>query len=94
MTSSQFNNRRNKQIGRLLIRRAIKTCLNLRNDRITLGRTDHGRPFLICNDPKIKDSNFDFNISHQDDVVVLACETSKRVGVDTMCMERPGLEYF
>ncbi|ESN94883.1 hypothetical protein HELRODRAFT_133824, partial [Helobdella robusta] len=73
--------------GRLMIRAAVRKALSLKNVDIKLQRTDNGRPFL--EQTSGTNSNFDFNISHQDELVVLASEFHGRIGVDTMAIDRP-----
>lgn len=78
-------------IGRLMMRRCIATCLSIPNEKIRLGRTENGKPYLLNNitdfgnDGDLRD--FSFNISHQGNFCVLAAQRGP-VGVDVMQIEK------
>lgn len=87
---------RSAMAGRLLMRKAVSDCLGISYNKVKLGRTDKGKPFLQDN---LRANDFSFNVSHQGDYAVLAAERSYDVGVDIMKTEmprggRPLSEYF
>jgi len=70
-------------IGRLMLRAAVNHTFHLKNQEISFGRSDKGKPIL--NDNK---STFDINISHHGRLVVLASHSAEKVGVDVMQIEQ------
>ena len=61
----------------------------LNNNQIKLHRTQNGKPFLPKLDENLeKVPQFDFNISHDKDIVILASDAS-HVGTDVMNIARP-----
>ncbi|KAK6172475.1 hypothetical protein SNE40_016115 [Patella caerulea] len=70
-------------IGRLLIRAASAHMLNIAYPDIKLTRTERGKP-QILNTLPADYQHYSFNISHQEDFVVLAAEKEREVGVDVM----------
>ncbi|ESO94018.1 hypothetical protein LOTGIDRAFT_104452, partial [Lottia gigantea] len=74
---------KSSMIGRLLIRVATSHILGIPYTDIKLGRTEKGKPILL-NDLPPEFSNYNFNISHQGDYVVLAAEKQHQVGIDVM----------
>ncbi|KAG8452960.1 hypothetical protein GDO86_004677 [Hymenochirus boettgeri] len=71
--------------GRLLMRKLIAEKLKIPWDRISLQRTEKGKPFLVNENSKLN-----FNVSHQGDFAVLAAEQDCQVGVDIMKTDLPG----
>ncbi|XP_064381844.1 L-aminoadipate-semialdehyde dehydrogenase-phosphopantetheinyl transferase-like isoform X2 [Halichondria panicea] len=78
-------------VGRLLIRAALTSLLQLRNNEIQLTRSEKGKPLLVRNGTI--DNSMGFNISHQGDYVVLAAQkgnSGKQVTMDTRtCTQSP-----
>ena len=70
----------------MLMRKAISDCLGIKYSKVTLERTDKGKPFLANN---LYANDFTFNVSHQGDYAVLAAERRYSVGVDVMRTEMP-----
>ncbi|ORX73475.1 4'-phosphopantetheinyl transferase [Anaeromyces robustus] len=71
--------------GRLLLRQAIHTLLNVNWSSIELGRSSDNKPII----KKIKNSDIPFkhisvNISHHGEWVALIAHTKKIVGIDVM----------
>ncbi|ELU17821.1 hypothetical protein CAPTEDRAFT_153312 [Capitella teleta] len=73
--------------GRLLLRKAIATSLGIPFKEIDLQRTEKGKPFLRNAHPQLP--LFNFNVSHQGHLAVLASEPIHQVGVDVMQIEYP-----
>ncbi len=71
--------------GKLLIKNAIQSMANLELDQ--LQKTDKGRLFF-------KGVDFDFNISHSGDKVVLVFSETNRIGVDIELHRNIGYENF
>jgi len=72
-------------VGRLLLRQAIHTLLNVNWSSIELGRSSDNKPCI----KQIKNSNvsfreISFNISHHGEWVALIAHTKKTVGIDIM----------
>ena len=86
-----LEDRKRALVGRLSIRAAISKGLGVPWSKIELSRTDKGKPCLtgefIYRYPNA--SNFNFNISHHGDYVVIATEEGSLVGVDVMRIEMP-----
>lgn len=72
-------------IGRLMLRKFIQKVTDLSNNDICLIRDSRGKPVLSGFNGK---SPF-FNVSHQGDYVVLAGDTTNKIGVDIMKIEPP-----
>lgn len=72
-------------IGRLMIRKFVHLFSSIPYDEIRFGRDDRGKPYLLG----AGDIPISFNISHQGDFVVLAGNTKRNIGVDTMKIEPP-----
>jgi 4'-phosphopantetheinyl transferase len=68
-------------IGRLLIRYAINELLKIDWDEIELCESLNNKPMLKNHDMF---KNFDFNISHNGDLVCLVASLDTNVGIDTM----------
>lgn len=69
-------------IGRLLLRFVVHKALGIPYSEIQFSRTKEGKPFLV--NPSNKFPNFNFNISHQAEWVVLASEPHDIIGIDVM----------
>lgn len=63
--------------GKMLTRKIFFSLFGIRPEKIIFKIDDYGRPFLDF--PKVK--NFDFNLSHSGEYVVLAI-SDERVGID------------
>ena len=66
-------------MGRLLLRAFAIQALGVENTQLQFQRTEKGKPFVVggCGD-------WDYNVSHAGDWVVLAADIRGRCGVDTM----------
>eukprot|EP01111_Echinosteliopsis_oligospora_P013721 TRINITY_DN4994_c2_g1_i2.p1 TRINITY_DN4994_c2_g1~~TRINITY_DN4994_c2_g1_i2.p1 ORF type:complete len:457 (-),score=110.69 TRINITY_DN4994_c2_g1_i2:64-1434(-) len=74
-------------IGRLMIRSVVNYCLGIPFNQIQLSRTSEKKPYLV----NLPDgSNFNFNVSHAGDWVVLGAENDDIIGVDVMDVKIPG----
>lgn len=73
MRYKRWQDRHAALLGKLLLKRAI-SWYQMDLDLSDLKVGEFGRPFF--------DSHFDFNISHSGDVVVCACSTDARIGID------------
>ena len=78
-------------VGRLSIRAAVSEGLNVPWIKIDLSRTEKGKPcftrYFLSRYPE--GTEFNFNISHHGDYVVLAAEKCGGVGIDVMKIELP-----
>lgn len=70
-------------VGRLLIRKAVQSQLGVPCDSATMRRTRLGKPYIVRPDT-CPFPNFNVNVAHQGDWVVLAAEPHDLVGVDVM----------
>ncbi|CAB3397455.1 unnamed protein product [Caenorhabditis bovis] len=68
-------------IGRLLSRKAAVECLKIPWEDIEFGRTNRGKPFV--KNESVKSIPYNFNVSHQGDIVILGCSPYP-IGVDVM----------
>ena len=86
-----LEDRKRALIGRLSLRAVISEVLNVPWTRVELSRTERGKPCLtsefISRYPNGAD--FNFNISHHGDFVVLAGDRCREVGIDLMRIELP-----
>ncbi|KAH3761155.1 4'-phosphopantetheinyl transferase superfamily protein [Pelomyxa schiedti] len=80
-------------VGRLLMRKLVSELLGIPFDGVDLQRTKEGKPYLsTAQRATYADSkfpNFNFNVSHHGNWVVLASEPHDLVGVDVMKSEHP-----
>ncbi|RWS07595.1 L-aminoadipate-semialdehyde dehydrogenase-phosphopantetheinyl transferase-like protein [Dinothrombium tinctorium] len=67
-------------IGRLMIRKCLSQSLQLPYDKLSLTRSESGKPILASS----SDLPFDFNVSHSGNFVVLAADERSKIGVDVM----------
>lgn len=65
-------------VSRFLLRRLLSQYTGVMPEKLIINETKYGRPFLTY--PKIK--NFDFNVSHSGDYIVIAINKCGKVGVD------------
>ena len=78
--------RKRALVSRLLQRRCLCTVFGAENDRLVLALTKGGKPYpdfsasMIT--PLPSAPNFNFNVSHEGHLVVLACEPVLLVGID------------
>ena len=77
-------------LARLLARRCCGEALGA---PATIGRTAGGKPFVAAvattrGSGGHRFANFNFNVSHEGDFVVLACEPLALCGVDVCCADR------
>ncbi|VDP06984.1 unnamed protein product [Soboliphyme baturini] len=72
--------------GRLLLRQALRRCLNINWENVILERTEKGKPVLAVDSGAC---DISFNISHHGDFVVLATSTSCSCGIDVMNVDLP-----
>ncbi|GAA5996538.1 holo-[acyl-carrier-protein] synthase [Rhodotorula paludigena] len=79
-------------LGRLLARHVATVRLDTEWSRLTFARTERGRPYLT--EPSLLASTFDYNVSHDSDLVAVASLASStlpqcRVGIDIMRIRNP-----
>lgn len=86
MRYQRFSDQKRALLSRLLARRACAAVLGLRSfDSLDIGRTKGKKPFLRAPRPPADRpdlANFNFNVSHEGDWVVLASEPLCVCGVD------------
>lgn len=70
-----------------MLRQAIASSLSLPYKDIQLTRTDKGKPVLVNEHKNLP--NFNFNVSHQGSLAVIAAEPIHQVGIDVMQIEYP-----
>uniref|UniRef100_A0A1I7YX58 L-aminoadipate-semialdehyde dehydrogenase-phosphopantetheinyl transferase n=1 Tax=Steinernema glaseri TaxID=37863 RepID=A0A1I7YX58_9BILA len=70
-------------VGRLFLRQATKRFTAVDWNTIELGRTEKGKPYLICPE----NTTFGINVSHQGDYVAFSSSCSSKVGVDCMRLD-------
>eukprot|EP01063_Lacrimia_lanifica_P009768 TRINITY_DN1664_c0_g1_i1.p1 TRINITY_DN1664_c0_g1~~TRINITY_DN1664_c0_g1_i1.p1 ORF type:complete len:467 (+),score=138.61 TRINITY_DN1664_c0_g1_i1:105-1403(+) len=69
--------------SRLLARRACSVVCNLEDEEVAIARTTGGKPFLCSpNTQTLRQPNFNFSISHDDDYVCIVTDPVCLVGVD------------
>ena len=66
-------------------RKGVADFLGMDYDKIVFARSEQEKPYLE-NDPKTC-VNFNFNVSHQGDYVVMAIEPTHQIGIDVMEIE-------
>ena len=71
-------------VGRLLIRKAVQSQLGVPCNSTTVRRTRLGKPYVVPAAAASPFPNFNLNVAHQGDWVVLAAEPHDLVGVDVM----------
>lgn len=87
------DDRKRALLSRLMARQASATVLGLRDfTDIRIARTFGKKPYLKAPRPSSELANFNFNVSHEGDWVVLASEPRCVCGVDVSAPEacRPG----
>ncbi|CAM6017330.1 unnamed protein product [Sphagnum balticum] len=77
-----FEDQKRALLSRLLQRKLVQFVLGLNYDCIVIERTPEGKPYLNKNLNLL--SNFNFNVSHHGDYVVIVSEPMCLVGVDVM----------
>jgi len=75
-------------MGRLLMRLLVYTELGIPFSEIVFARTQENKPYLKNKTDKFP--NFNFNVSHAGNLVVLGSEPEHLVGVDVMETKIPG----
>jgi len=74
-------------IGRLLLRQAIHTLLNVNWKSIELGRSEDNKPYIKqIKNSKVSFKDISINISHHGEWVALIAHTKKTIGIDIMNM--------
>eukprot|EP00754_Rhynchopus_humris_P043396 Rhum_TRINITY_DN3198_c0_g2::Rhum_TRINITY_DN3198_c0_g2_i1::g.9627::m.9627/K06133/LYS5, acpT; 4'-phosphopantetheinyl transferase len=71
-------------VSRLLARKVSAEMCGLAHNDVSIQRTRGGKPFLSTPHTTASQPNFNFNISHDGDFVVLASEPTCLVGVDVV----------
>ena len=71
-------------VSRLLARKVSAEMCGLAHNDVSIQRTRSGKPFLSTPHTTASQPNFNFNISHDGDFVVLASEPTCLVGVDVV----------
>jgi len=69
-------------VGRLLLRLLVHQVLSIPFSEISFARTKEGKPYLVNKSDKFP--NFNFNISHAGNWVILGSEPEDIIGVDVM----------
>ena len=70
-------------LSRMLQRHCIATSLQFPHERIVVARTKGGKPFEASGLQRdAARSNFNFNVSHEGHLVVLACDPALLIGID------------
>lgn len=69
-------------VGRLLLRLLVHEVLSIPFSEISFARTKEGKPYLVNKSDKFP--NFNFNISHSGNWVILGSEPEDIIGVDVM----------
>lgn len=79
-----FEDKQRALVSRLLQRKCAETCLGLGWDEILIKRTKGKKPFVASGVSERPEGapNFNYNVSHEGDYVVLASEPVCLVGVD------------
>lgn len=85
-----FLDKKRALVGRLLLRAAISRESELKWDRITLKRTPKNKPYWNMPADYKGADDFQVNISHHGDWVILASIHGKMLGCDVMSIEIPG----
>lgn len=78
--------RRRYRVTRSLVRHALSRYLPRPARDWTFGATEFGRPFIANDDPAAR--SIRFNISHSDQVVMLAVTRDLQVGIDVEDLDR------
>jgi len=84
----QASDRKLAIVGRLLARKACSEACGIPFDELQIKRTKGKKPFLANATPELP--CFNFNISHEGGMVVLASEPSCVVGVDVCAVDQFG----
>ena len=75
--------RKRAVVSRLLQRHCIRASLQLPEERVVVARTKGGKPFEASGLPRPPSrANFNFNVSHEGQLVVLASDPALLVGID------------
>ncbi|KAL3694228.1 hypothetical protein R1sor_007879 [Riccia sorocarpa] len=83
----KFEDRKKALISRLLQRKLMNSLFNIDYNDIIIKRTTEGKPYLANSTDGFDFPNFNFNVSHHGNFVVLASEPLCIVGVDVMTHE-------
>ena len=71
-----FEDAQRSLLGDMLVRYAARKCYDIRNNELTFGVREYGKPFLISH-PRIQ-----YNVSHAGDYVACAIVNDIPVGID------------
>ena len=75
--------RKRTLVSRLLQRRSVATALRVPAERVVVKRTKGSKPFEASGAPRTTHvANYNFNVSHEGHLVVLASDPALLVGVD------------
>eukprot|EP00897_Mesotaenium_endlicherianum_P010358 jgi/Mesen1/9350/ME000061S08795 len=85
----RLEDRKRALVSRLLQRKVVNAVLGIPYDQIDIRRTTEGKPYLATPLKNVAFPNFNFNVSHHGDFVVLASEPLCLVGVDVMTHDAP-----
>ncbi|BBN09973.1 hypothetical protein Mp_4g24110 [Marchantia polymorpha subsp. ruderalis] len=80
----KFEDKKKALVSRLLQRKLVHSLLDVEYGDIVIERTREGKPYLANQIDCCEMPNFNFNVSHQGNFVVLASEPLCIVGVDVM----------
>ncbi|GFP88828.1 l-aminoadipate-semialdehyde dehydrogenase-phosphopantetheinyl transferase [Phtheirospermum japonicum] len=76
-------------VSRLLQYALVHQVLDIPFDDIIIRRTPEGKPFLVCDNMKLRFKNFNYNVSHHGDYVAIASEPICLVGLDIVSHSIP-----
>ncbi|KAG6542803.1 hypothetical protein Mapa_015707 [Marchantia paleacea] len=88
----KFEDKKKALVSRLLQRKLVHSLLDIEYCDIVIERTREGKPYLANPIDCCEMPNFNFNVSHQGNFVVLASEPLCIVGVDVMTHQPVGEE--
>ncbi|XP_038891392.1 L-aminoadipate-semialdehyde dehydrogenase-phosphopantetheinyl transferase-like [Benincasa hispida] len=85
----KMEDRKRALVSRLLQYALVHNILKIPFDEITIKRTLEGKPYLDCDKLASEFPNFNFNVSHHGDYVVIASEPLCLVGLDVVSYTTP-----
>ncbi|CAK9317304.1 unnamed protein product [Citrullus colocynthis] len=85
----KMEDRKRALVSRLLQYALVQNILKIPFDEIIIKRTLEGKPYLECDKLASEFPNFNFNVSHHGDYVVIASEPLYLVGLDVVSYTTP-----
>ncbi|CAK9316964.1 unnamed protein product [Citrullus colocynthis] len=85
----KMEDRKRALVSRLLQYALVHNLLKIPFDEIIIKRTVEGKPYLECDKLVSEFPNFNFNVSHHGDYVVIASEPLCLVGLDVVSYTTP-----